>query len=148
MAKSFTPEEIEILKKNKYTAYVDEKVLRLTAAFKIAFMELYRQGVPPRKILPDLGYDLEIIGKSRLNGISQQIRRQAESDTGFHQGGVGKRTLEETSPEEKAALTDRQLINRLQGEVIYLRQELEFIKKLHIGESEPDFGNCVIRQVQ
>ena len=130
MAKSFTPEEIEILKKNKYTAYVDEKVLRLTVAFKIAFMELYRQGVPPRKILPDLGYDLEIIGKSRLNGISQQIRRQAESDTGFHQGGAGKRTLEETPPEEKAALTDRQLINRLQGEIIYLRQELEFIKKI------------------
>ena len=66
MAKNFTQEEIEILKNNKYTAYVDEKILRFTVAFKIAFMELYRQGVPPRKILPDLGYDLDIIGKARL----------------------------------------------------------------------------------
>ena len=130
MAKNFTPEEIEILKQNKYTAYVDERVIRFTVAFKIAFMELYRQGVPPRKILPDLGYDLEIIGKSRLNGISQKIRQQADSDLGFHQGWSGKKTLEETSSEEIAALTDRQLINRLQGEVIYLRQELEFIKKI------------------
>ena len=130
MAKNFTQEEIEILKNNKYPAYVDEKILRFTVAFKIAFMELYRQGVPPRKILPDLGYDLDIIGKARLNGISQQIRLQTESDTGFHQGWSGKKTLEETPIEEKAALTDRQLINRLQGEVVYLRQELEFIKKI------------------
>jgi len=137
MAKSFTQEEIKILRENKYTAYVDERIIRFTVAFKIAFMELYRQGVPPRKILPDLGYDLEIIGKSRLNGISQKTRLEADSDTGFRQSWSRKTTLEEASPEEIAALTDRQMLNRLQGEVTYLRQELEFIKKI----SNPDISN-------
>lgn len=137
MTKGFTQEEIKILKENKYTAYVDERIIRFTVAFKIAFMELYRQGVPPRKILPDLGYDLEIIGKSRLNGISQKIRLEADSDTGFHQTCSRKNTLEDASPEEIASLTDRQMLNRLQGEVTYLRQELEFIKKI----SNPDAWN-------
>ena len=135
MAKSFTPEEVEVLRKNPYTAYVDKKMIRFTVAFKVAFMELYRKGYPPRKILPELGYDLEMIGKARLNGISQQIRNQAESDIGFQQGRTRRRTLSETPPDEVAALTDRQMIHRLEGEITYLRQELEFIKKITSPDS-------------
>ena len=38
--------------------------------------------------------------------------------------------LFDASPEEQAVLTDRQMINRLQREVAYLHQEIEFLKKV------------------
>ena len=38
--------------------------------------------------------------------------------------------LLDISPEVEAALTDRQMINRLQCEVAYLHQEIDFLKKI------------------
>ena len=72
MAKrQFTEEEIAFLRRNLYTAYVDENTLSFTVPFKIEYMRLHNEGVPPREILPRLGCPIEIIGKSRLVGSSQ-----------------------------------------------------------------------------
>lgn len=127
--KKFSQEEIALLKENPYTVSVNEDTIRFTVAFKIAFMKLYDQAVPVREILPKLGYPLEIIGKARLNGISQKIRNEAKSPMGLREIG-DKRNLEDLPETETAELSDRQMINRLQCEVAYLRQEMEFIKKI------------------
>ena len=72
MAKrQFTEEEIAFLRRNLYIVYVDENTLSFTVPFKIEYMRLHNEGVPPREILPRLGYPIEIIGKSRLVDISQ-----------------------------------------------------------------------------
>ena len=132
MAKQqFTEEELAFLRKNPYTAYVDPNVLSFTVAFKMEYMRLHEEGLPPREILPKLGYPIEIIGKSRLNGISQSVRREAASKLGFKETRRDKMApLVDVSPEVEAALTDRQMINRLQCEVAYLRQEIDFLKKI------------------
>lgn len=131
MAKrQFTEEELAFLRRNPYTAYVDANTLSFTVAFKAEFMRLYSEGIPPREILPRLGYPIEIIGKPRLNGISQKIRMEAVSEIGFREARHNKAgPLFDASPEEQAVLTDRQMINRLQCEVAYLHQEIEFLKK-------------------
>ena len=121
MAKrQFTEEEIAFLRRNPYTAYVDENTLSFTVPFKIEYMRLHNEGVPPREILPRLGYPIEIIGKSRLVGISQKVRGEAESKLGFREPKHRRMApLLDVSPEVEAALTDRQMINRLQCEVAY-----------------------------
>ena len=131
MAKrQFTEEEIAFLRRNPYTAYVDENTLSFTVPFKIEYMRLHNEGVPPREILPRLGYPIEIIGKSRLVGISQKVRGEAESKLGFREPKHKKMApLPDISPEVEAALTDRKMINRLQCEVAYLHQEIDFLKK-------------------
>lgn len=127
----FSEEELAFLRKNPYTAYVDSNTISFTISFKAEFMNLYDQGVPPREILPRLGYPLEIIGKARLNGISQKIRTEAASDLGFKNSKRDKMApLINVTPEEEAVLTDRQMINRLQCEVAYLHQEIDFLKKI------------------
>jgi len=132
MAKrQFTEEELAFLRRNPYTAYVDENTLSFTVPFKIEYMRLHNKGVPPREILPRLGYPIEIIGKSRLVGISQKVRGEAESKLGFREPKHKRMApLLDVSPEVEAALTDRQMINRLQCEVAYLHQEIDFLKKI------------------
>lgn len=136
MAKrQFTPEELAFLKANPYTAFADFNTITFTVAFKAEFMRLYKNGIPPREILPKLGYPLEVIGKPRLNGISQKIRNEAESKLGFKEPARSDLPPPvDVSPEIEAAFTDRQMINRLQCEVAYLRQEIDFIKKISATE--------------
>ena len=132
--KKFSEAELTDLRKNPYTASVNENIISFTVAFKVEFMRLYKLGIPVSEILPRLGYPIEVIGKARLNGISQKIRNEAKSPLGFQQGRSFK-NVEELSVQEKEILTDRQLINRLQNEVAYLRQELEVIKKTRFVEN-------------
>lgn len=131
MAKrQFTEEELALLRRNPYTAFVDENSISFTVPFKIEYMRLHNEGVPPREILPRLGYPIEIIGRPRLIGISQSIRGEAASKLGFRETKHKKMShLLDVSPEVEAALTDRQMINRLQCEVAYLHQEIDFLKK-------------------
>lgn len=142
MAKSFTPEEINILKENPYTAYVGERMLTFTRDFKEHFMVLYREGMPPRKILPMLGYSVEIIGKSRLNGICQQIRLQEISDKGLRAGRGAKPAVQNTknpihNPGTETFLlkdlsrmdADHQLLLDLQKELEVLRSEIQIIRE-------------------
>jgi len=137
--KTFTDEEIAFLKENPYTAFVDRHTLSFTVAFKAEFMRLYKEGFRPSAIVEQLGYPVEIIGKSRLNGISQKTRNEAVSDLGFHEK-FDKRSLEEIPVSETAVLTDRQMINRLQCEVAYLRQELNFLKKISATDEDKKPG--------
>ena len=132
MAKrQFTEEELAFLRRNPYTAYVDANTISFTVAFKVEYMRLHNEGVPPREILPKLGYPIEIIGRSRLNGISQKVRAEATSELGFREARHDKMApLLDISPEAEAALSDRQMINRLQCEVAYLHQEIDFLKKI------------------
>ena len=75
-----------------------------------AFWTAYQAGFAPRKIMEDLGYDLEMFGQKQIDSMVQSIKKQALSGNGFRQG-------EET-------------LNRILNEVKYLRQEVDFLKKI------------------
>ena len=141
MAKSFTPEEIKVLKENPYTAYVGERMLTFTRDFKESFMVLSHEGIPPRKILPMLGYSVEMIGKARLNGICQQIRLQETSEKGLRAGRGGKTTGQDVKEPVYAPASERFSLNDLsqmkadhlmlldlKKEIEVLRSEIQIIK--------------------
>ncbi len=129
--KEYTAKEMKQLKANPYTFKVTKHKLYFSIEFKEAFWTKYQAGVGPRKIVEELGYDLSILGQKQIDSITQRIKYQALSPMGFRQGESrsrrGKNEL--LIPTEQAA-DEQPALSALINEVKYLRQELEFLKKI------------------
>ena len=67
--RSFTEEEMALLKENKYTYSVSPNTICFTIAFKKEFWKRYINGERPREIVQALGYDYELLGETRVSGI-------------------------------------------------------------------------------
>lgn len=125
--KVFTEQEVEILRGNQYTLVVSPRKLLFTKEFKELFWSEYEAGAIPRSILEKYGYPAAILGEKRIWGIAATIKRQKQSPDGLHEGTLRKKNrvaggTESNSPEE--------LFKQLQIEVLHLRQEVEFLKKI------------------
>ena len=125
--KEYSPKEMKQLKANPYTLNVTKNKLYFTAAFKEAFWIKYQAGDAPRKILSDLGYDLSSFGQKQIDSIVQSIKRQALSGNGFSEGENRKKRAMIKPPED---ITSPQSLEYMQNELLYLRQEVEFLKKI------------------
>lgn len=128
MAKKFTQKEMALLKKNPYTLCVSESTLRFTKEFKEEFWRRYQSGERTKDIISALGYDLAILGDARVVGIYQHIKREAYSKAGFHDSY--KRPDPKTKKDDFSSLPSDQALTRMQHELLYMRQELDFIKKI------------------
>lgn len=60
------------LEANPYTLKVTKNKLYFTIKFKEDFWINYQAGNAPRKILSDLGYDLEYFGQKQIDSIVQK----------------------------------------------------------------------------
>lgn len=125
----FTPEQVDELAANKFTAQVNTRRILYTLEFKNLFLSLYEQGHTSIEIFMECGYDPDILGNSRIYGFARRLREQINS---------GK-PLTETLPNvkvDKPVNTDyntmpAQLsVSAMQRELLYLRQQVEFLKKL------------------
>ena len=127
--KEYTPKQIKKLEANPYTFKVTKNKLYFTIKFKEDFWINYQAGNAPRKILSDLGYDLEYFGQKQIDSIVQRIKKEALSGNGFREGENRERRIpvKATNREE---LSSPQSIERMQNELLYLRQEVEFLKKI------------------
>ena len=93
-----------------------------------------RQGNAPRKILLDFGYNLEYFGQKQIDDIVQRIKRQALSGNGFTEGENRQKRIPMKATNEED-LSSPQSIERMQNELLYLRQEVEFLKKIIIADN-------------
>ena len=130
--KLFTEEQQQLLRQNPYIYSVTETRITLTKEFKEIFMTAYKAGESPRKILEDHGFDISIIGERRIWSISQHIRTAYQKDGEFHEGYGPRGT---SAAQSVPADTDTQVseadeIRQLRHEVDYLKQEMEFLKKI------------------
>ncbi len=120
----FSEEQMTLLKNNPYTFAVTPSRLYLSKEFKELFYKEYQTGKLPRKILEENGYPSEILGSERIWGIASIIKREAERSEGFSEGT-------QTSRKASPVVTDQEsIIRHLQHEVEYLRQEVDFLKKI------------------
>ena len=128
--KCFTPEEIKILEANPYTRRVSAGSLSITMEAKQRVLELYETGITSRQIVEALGYDYEILGGQRMKNIVRNTRKEAASPCGLHEGysrvPAARMAKEEIEQLDNSAMS----YARLKNEVIYLREEVRFLKKL------------------
>ena len=129
--KEYTAKEMKLLKANPYTFKVTKNKLYFTAEFKEAFWMAYQAGVAPRKIIEDLGYDLEMFGQKQIDSIVQRIKKQAYEGNGSRQGeNHTRRRKDELTMLKGSAPESEETFMRIMNEVKYLRQEVEFLKKI------------------
>ena len=133
--KCFTPEEMDILAANPYTLSVTETTIRYTAEFKQEFWRRYIAGEPNRKIFQALGYDVELLGRPRIIGARIHIQHELETKGGFYTGSKPNTPI---SLDDYAKMSFSEAIKAMQGEIHFLRQEIEFVKKIMLAELEKE----------
>lgn len=132
--KEYTLKQIKELKRNPYTFKATKNKLYFTSKFKEDFWNSYQAGNAPRKILKDFGYDLDYFGQKQIDDLVQRIKRQALSGNGFTEGENRQRRVPMKGISEEE-LSTPQSIERMQNELLYLRQEVEFLKKIIIADN-------------
>lgn len=132
--RTFTEEQIKKLKKNPYTFKITRNKLYFTAKFKEDFWISYQAGNAPRKVMQDLGYDLSMFTQKQIDNYVQRIKRQALSGEGFREGENRQKRIPMKATDEKE-LSSPQSIERMQNELLYLRQEVEFLKKIIVADN-------------
>jgi hypothetical protein len=126
--KLFTSQEIEILRENPYTLSVTEETIRFTLPFKQEYWRRHTLGQSATHIFIELGYDINILSKGRIYAFASHLKKEAASPVGLHEGTY-RRGLRTDIP-NYTGMSNNEALARMQRELLYMRQELEFIKKI------------------
>ena len=126
--KEYSTKQIKQLMANPYTLRVTKNKLYFTKEFKRDFWVSYQAGNAPRKILTDFGYDLTCFEQKQIDSIVQRIKKQALSGEGFREGENREKRVRLKAMEEPEG--NSHSIEHMQHELLYLRQEVEFLKKI------------------
>ena len=82
----------------------------------------------PKDILLSLGYDPNVLGENRVNGIRMHIKEESGKNDRF---GNGRRSRNaSTGVDINVPMDTADEVRQLRNEVEYLRQEVEFLKKI------------------
>ena len=127
---SFNEEQIRILKENPYTLSVTQSRISVTLEAKKLILELYQAGWTCRRIVEELGYDSKVLGEQRTKNMVRNVRREAESKNGLHQGYLRTAGTRMSEEEIEQLECNPGSYAKLKNEVIYLRKEVEFLKKI------------------
>lgn len=129
--REYTAKEMKLLKANPYTLKVTKNRIYFTIEFKKDFWTAYEAGMAPRKIMEDFGYEPEMFGQKRIDSIVQRIKAQAHSDRGFTEGENRiRRKKDELVIPEGTITESKEVLTSILNEVKYLRQEVDFLKKI------------------
>lgn len=137
--KKFSPEEVEALRANPYTEKVTAERISFTLAFMEEFWRLSVECCTGNMALRRMGYDPEVLGFERVHNITKRIRRAAQTPEGLK--GRAKLRMriskENFSSAELEKMSRRESERRLQNEIVYLQQQMSFLKKLMRQPDEP-----------
>ena len=145
----FTQEEIALLEKNNYTHLVSKSMLKFTDDFKDDFWRLYLTDLPVKEIFRMLGYDPEVIGTKRIDGFVYNLRKARLTDE-QRIGSISRASKVRRPPADVnySEMKSKEAIKAMEIELTYLRQEVDFLKKLYSlippgnRENEIDITNC------
>lgn len=129
---SLSKQEVAQLRESPYVAAVTESTVRFTEKFKEIVFNAKKQGVSVAKTMREHGIDPEILGESRVRGFSHTLNRRAKQDTGLSD----RRKENYRRPPKTGEETLEQRIVQVEHELAYTRQEVEFLKKLQVANTE------------
>ena len=123
----FSPEQVDQLNKNPYVIQATERRVTYTDAFKKLFVQQYRDGMPPREIFYNAGFDVRALGYKRIERASKRWRTMNnEGRFGLDEDIV---TAQDRSMGRKGMLESRleklnERINSLTEENAQLREQI------------------------
>jgi len=132
MKRLFTQEEITLLEKNIYTYKVNESMIKFTDDFRDDFWRLYLTDMSVKEIFRTLGYDPELLGTKRIDGFVYNLRKERLTDE--QRLNSISRTSKVRRPPSDTKYSDmksKEAIKAMEIELAYLRQEIDFLKKLY-----------------
>lgn len=121
----FTDQQVAELRKNPYVKNVSNKAITYEEKFKEYFYLEKAKGFTPSQIFEKAGFDIKVVGQSRIIQFSRRIKMQAARDEGFSDTRKGK-----SGRHAKKALTDEEIIERLKQKNKILQQENDFLKRV------------------
>ena len=130
--KLLSKEEIAELKQNPHVTGVSARSVNFSAEFKQIAYEAMMRGENLASVLETYGINTGVLGEVRIHGMAQRLYQFAEREEGFRsQKGQKKRNKEEVEEENL-----RKRMQRLENELAYTRQEVEFLKKMQKADTE------------
>lgn len=130
--KLFSEEEIAELTQNPHILRVSARSVEFTPEFKQIAYESMKQGEKLPVILEMYGINTGILGEARIRGLSERLYACAERQEGFQSQKSKQKGSTQTVEEE--AISKR--LKRLENELAYTRQEVEFLKKMQKANTE------------
>lgn len=130
----FTKEQVIKLKANPNVTRVNRVRVFFTGEFKERFWRIYTNAneyMCPEEILEKLGMDPKMLGASRVRGILQNVKKEYKQYGKFKDSGGAW----QHEPENTVVVPPEKELQRLRSENEYLKQELEFVKKIVMVES-------------
>lgn len=129
--KLFTEEEVEMLSRNHNVKNVSMKEITYTDEFKRIFIAEDQKGKFPREIFDDHGFDIDILGLTRIKSAAKRWRAAYMKDgicglSDSRKERSGRLTAKELSIEEK--------YSRLEIQINLLKAENELLKKIDMME--------------
>lgn len=130
--KLLSKEEIAELKQNPHVTGVSARSVNFSAEFKQIAYEAMTRGENLASVLETYGINTGVLGEVRIRGMAQRLYQFADREEGFRsQKGQKKRNKEEVEEENL-----RKRMQRLENELAYTRQEVEFLKKMQEADTE------------
>ena len=109
--------------------------VRFTEEFKQYFLDRCSEGAASSQIFLECGIDPAVLGESRIDGFRYMIKKQASREEGLRDLGHQGRSLKAPGA-CPANETDAEKLRRIEHELAYTRQEVEFLKKLQMADME------------
>lgn len=131
--KKYTQKQIKDLKSNPYTLQVSDKRIFFTIEFKKIFWKKYQAGMSPRSIFKEMDYNLDYFGQKQIDSIVQRVKKEALAGE-FTEGYSRINRIKINEPSSDIT---PQNIKQMQNELLYLRQEVDFLKKVLKTEQDP-----------
>jgi transposase-like protein len=132
MKNKFTEEQLRLLRANVNVEQATEYYVVFTEQFKQLAWEQKQTGKRMRDIFRENGIDPELLGKKRIENFCQMLNHRGREGSGFKDRRVDNRRP--TAGETAETLEEQ--VKRLQHELAYTRQEVEFLKKLQMANTE------------
>lgn len=130
----FSSEQIAWLKKNPCVWSISERSIHYTYEFKQRALDLYAQGINPKDIWRQAGFDVGIWKKDYCRYTLKDWRRLVRK------GGLGSLTkpsgVQVDSGYRKARSPEADRVRRLELKVRYLEAENSFLAKLRANRAE------------
>lgn len=126
--KTFTEDEIKVLKTNKYVKNVSDKGITYTDEFRKEYTNLLVRGNTKRNIFLQLEFDPSVLGEKRMQSIHSRMKNNLKNNKSIED----TRSTNSGRPKKKDSkeVTEAEQIEKLKHENIMLKAEIDLLKKM------------------